>query len=377
MSDAKMDVASSSSSNGQAGSHRGGALDISAGEHHLRLQLDDLRSRLLAREERQVSLQTALEESRAASADGRAKYERLWESHRRLQKTNHTLEDKLLRVVDKFEADRNQLTRDLASQTQKLVQAKLGGQQLRDQITELQSDLQVALSLLQQKPAAFLPQKLGALPADVQSRVRLHLDGSSESACGKAGLKDSTAKRITVPIMDEVSGHMGDNRQVSAAILAKVLEERAKERRRDRQFCIDVGTQTHTWHFHPDVTSSPPDNNNGNSKSPNKASACHQQPHDQPARRTRPSGGSEGGGDVIQILRSISMDADVSASHANPSSTGGILFEASVIRLPPADQATGAVGGASFSTVIDPPPTAAATACLTRSATFSSRQTDV
>ena len=36
---------------------------------------------------------------------------------------------------------------------------------------------------------------------------------------------------------------------VSAAILAKVLEERDKERRRDRKFCIDVGTQTHGWHF--------------------------------------------------------------------------------------------------------------------------------
>ena len=36
---------------------------------------------------------------------------------------------------------------------------------------------------------------------------------------------------------------------VSAAILAKVLEERDKERRRDGKFCIDVGTQTHGWHF--------------------------------------------------------------------------------------------------------------------------------
>jgi len=40
-----------------------------------------------------------------------------------------------------------------------------------------------------------------------------------------------------------------DSNVVSAAILAKVLEERDKERQRDRKFCIDVGTQTHGWHF--------------------------------------------------------------------------------------------------------------------------------
>ena len=37
--------------------------------------------------------------------------------------------------------------------------------------------------------------------------------------------------------------------QVSAAILAKVLEEREKERKKEQKFCIDIGTQTHGWHF--------------------------------------------------------------------------------------------------------------------------------
>ena len=38
---------------------------------------------------------------------------------------NSALEDKLLRIVEKFETERNQMSRDLALQTQKLVQAKL------------------------------------------------------------------------------------------------------------------------------------------------------------------------------------------------------------------------------------------------------------
>ena len=41
--------------------------------------------------------------------------------------------------------------------------------------------------------------------------------------------------------------------QVSAAILARVLEEREKERKTEQKFCIDIGTQTHGWHF-PDAT---------------------------------------------------------------------------------------------------------------------------
>ena len=49
------------------------------------------------------------------------------------------------------------------------------------------------------------------------------------------------------------SSNSGENSEtiasdrVSAAILAKVLEERDKERRAEAKFCIDVGTQTHGY----------------------------------------------------------------------------------------------------------------------------------
>ena len=65
----------------------------------------------------------------------RVKYERLFEAHRKLQKTNNSLEDKLLRIVDKFEAEKNQMSRDLASQTQRLVESKLTIQRLHDQVS--------------------------------------------------------------------------------------------------------------------------------------------------------------------------------------------------------------------------------------------------
>ena len=67
------------------------------------------------------------------------------------------------------------------------------------------------------------------------------------------------------------SSNSGENSEtiasdrVSAAILAKVLEERDKERRAEAKFCIDVGTQTHGWHLNPSNVSS---NNNSSSNSP-------------------------------------------------------------------------------------------------------------
>lgn len=41
-----------------------------------------------------------------------------------MQKVNQGLEDKLLRVVDKFESEKGALTRDVASLTQRLVDAR-------------------------------------------------------------------------------------------------------------------------------------------------------------------------------------------------------------------------------------------------------------
>ena len=179
----------------------------------------------------------------------KVKYERLFEAHRKLQKTNNSLEDKLLRIVEKFEAEKNQMSRDLASQTQRLVESKLTIQRLHDQNRNLQNDLNLSINLLRNRPNCFVAQRIDSLPADVRASVR--------SLAAEKNRERSEGKKIRVAIPDEVSSSAGfltgsdaeGGDLVSAAILAKVLEERDKERRRDRKFCIDVGTQTHGWHF--------------------------------------------------------------------------------------------------------------------------------
>ncbi len=415
-------------------------------------QVEDLRGRLAARERRIRLLESSADASEDVLSEWQAKYDRLWEAHRRLQKTNHSLEDKLLRVVDKFEADRNQMTRDLASQTQKLVQAKLAAQQLRDRTAELQSDLQLAITLLQNKPSSYLPQRMGGLPQDVQGRVRSYVAERQQqqlAAASAAADPSSSGRKITVPIMDDVEeGNVGEDERVSAAILAKVLEERAKERRRDKKFCIDIGTQTHSWQF-PDKLvsySSPPTSSTSStttapplpptgstvpvmlqeepslkddSKSSSSTTSAKQKK--QRSRTATPAASAAAPAppdqsgvqqhqqeqqqpetaEVIQILRSISLDesmrkisdsetqvpsaADAPSSTAAPVSN--ILFQASVIRPPPASVVaasrketaitgddTQEVGGARRKS---PGAASVSTSTMPRSATFSSKQTDL
>jgi len=175
-----------------------------------------------------------------------AKYERLVDAHKRLQRNNICLEEKLLKIVDKFESDKNVISRELATQTQKVVEAKLTIQQLHKLNSQLKSDLQVALNLLQTKPSSFVPQRLDTLPEDLQARVRQV--GSEKEE--RRGAFRNGGHRITIAMP---SGSQAGDEAVSAAILAKVLEEREKERKKEQKFCIDIGTQTHGWHF-PDAT---------------------------------------------------------------------------------------------------------------------------
>ena len=58
---------------------------------------------------------------------------RLYESHKRVQKVNQSLEDKLLKIVDKCETEKTSLTREVATLTQKLVEAEGKINRLQDE----------------------------------------------------------------------------------------------------------------------------------------------------------------------------------------------------------------------------------------------------
>ena len=81
-----------------------------------------------------------------------------------------------------FKGEKNQITRDLAAQTQKLVEAKMTIQRLSDQNRDLQSDLNLSINLLRNKPNSFVSPKIDSLPPEVRSRVKTYIEGGSSSS---------------------------------------------------------------------------------------------------------------------------------------------------------------------------------------------------
>lgn len=90
-------------------------------------QLYNLESACLRESERQVEL----EDSVIAWQD---KYDRLYESHKRVQKVNQSLEDKMLKLVDRNAGERAQLTSDVATLSVRLAQANFNIAKLQREI---------------------------------------------------------------------------------------------------------------------------------------------------------------------------------------------------------------------------------------------------
>ncbi|CAG2103397.1 unnamed protein product [Medioppia subpectinata] len=190
------------------------------------------------------------------------KYERLLEGHRKLQKVNQGLEDKLLRIADKYQNEKSALTQDVSELTNRLVDARVSMAELEEESDQYKNDCNIAVQLLQCKPSNFVAHKFNTLPIDLQERVKLQMNHrrTRSSPCNTSlDMPNNTnpsngARVIRVPIPtfpptamvysinkineETLPVNNGSNAQsnesidyVSAAIMAKVFEERDKERR--------------------------------------------------------------------------------------------------------------------------------------------------
>lgn len=91
---------------------------------------------------RETDRQAELEDSIIAWQD---KYDRLYESHKRVQKVNQNLEDKLLKLVDRNSGERAQLTSDVATLSVRLAQANYNIAKLQREIV---SDKKIVFIIL-------------------------------------------------------------------------------------------------------------------------------------------------------------------------------------------------------------------------------------
>ncbi|XP_055911657.1 putative uncharacterized protein DDB_G0291812 isoform X2 [Eupeodes corollae] len=171
---------------------------------HLHAEIEVLKQALVEKQSELIAMETAclresdrqveLEDSIIAWQD---KYDRLYESHKRVQKVNQTLEDKLLKLVDRNSGERAQLTSDVATLSVRLAQANYNIAKLQREIERYKADINLAIQLLQCKPDSFVPQKVSSLPIDIQSKVssymRLETNSHSDSEGSTSGVGVATS----------------------------------------------------------------------------------------------------------------------------------------------------------------------------------------
>ncbi|XP_054284097.1 uncharacterized protein LOC129001000 [Macrosteles quadrilineatus] len=231
---------------------------------HLHVEIENLKQRLLEREHHIVKMETNFLKEAEKFPNGEMaaltdellvwqdKYSRLYESHKRVQKVNQNLEDKLLRIVDKFETEKNSLTSEVASLTRRLVDEKFNISRLQEENERYRNDVNLAIQLLQCKPSNFVSQRYDSLPHDMQQKVRNYISSKRRISDGNGNIPAKPEmKTIKVPIptfpptamvysvnkgpseketSEEKQCKQGSVDIVSAAIMAKILEEREKER---------------------------------------------------------------------------------------------------------------------------------------------------
>lgn len=96
---------------------------------------------------------------------------RLLENYRKLQKVNQGLEDKLLRIADKFEAEKISLTASVAELTSKLASAETQVVSLQAEAEQYKADCSLAIRSLQCRPASqFVSQRIESV-SSISSEV--------------------------------------------------------------------------------------------------------------------------------------------------------------------------------------------------------------
>lgn len=257
---------------------------------HLHAEIEHLRQSLMEKNSHIVKIETEFLNEADKFPNGelasmkeeintwQEKYARLFEAHKRIQKVNQNLEDKLLKIVDKCETEKGAFTKDIATLSHRLADANYTIHRLSQDNSKYRNDVNLAIQLLQCKPSNFVGQKYDSLPTEVQAKVRNYVAQKRRSSTSDQSLPD--VKSITVPISTfpptamvyniskaNVEKHSDDESDddkppvdmVSAAIMAKVLEDRERERifakHCDTCVChktilmIDSETQTITSYF--------------------------------------------------------------------------------------------------------------------------------
>lgn len=127
----------------------------------------------------------------------RERYDRLMDSHKKMQKLNNNLEDKLLKLVTSSEAEKTALQAQVDDLTTRLQDTRVYVNDLEEENEKYRSDCNMAVQMLQCKPSSFVGQRLTALPVDLQERVRKHMTREQQMLSQKA--EEERLVRVPIP----------------------------------------------------------------------------------------------------------------------------------------------------------------------------------
>ncbi|XP_028156487.1 putative uncharacterized protein DDB_G0277255 isoform X1 [Ostrinia furnacalis] len=191
---------------------------------HLQAEVEHLRQHLAERDTHIVALEGEFIKCTARANEleeqlgtWREKYERLYDSHKRVQKLNQVLEDKLLQMVDKMKGEKSQLTKDIATLSVRLAESKHNYSMLQKENERYKNDMNLAIQLLQCKPDNFVSQKLDNLPVDTQARVSQYVMSKTSKPCSSAQSKCGNENDTFDASEYEFN--------ISASLMSKILED--------------------------------------------------------------------------------------------------------------------------------------------------------
>ncbi|XP_047517224.1 uncharacterized protein LOC125057522 [Pieris napi] len=194
------------------------------GVEELHKDVEHLRQHLAEKDAHFVALETEYFKCNERATDledqvntWREKYERLYDSHKRVQKLNQVLEDKLLQLVDKMKSEKSQLTKDIATLSVRLAESKHNYSMLQKENERYKNDMNLAIQLLQCKPDNFVSQKLDNLPVDTQARVSQYVMSKTPKTASSAASK--TGNEIDTFDASEYEFN------ISASLMTKILED--------------------------------------------------------------------------------------------------------------------------------------------------------
>ncbi|XP_072931473.1 uncharacterized protein [Epargyreus clarus] len=193
-------------------------------ETQLRTELEHLRQHIAERDVHFLALENEFYKCTSRANDleeqldtWREKYERLYDSHKRVQKLNQVLEDKLLQMVDKMKSEKGQLTKDIATLSVRLAESKHNYSMLQKENERYKNDMNLAIQLLQCKPDNFVAQKLDNLPVDTQARVSQYVMSKTSKPGSLIGGKNGNDTDTFDASEYEFN--------ISASLMTKILED--------------------------------------------------------------------------------------------------------------------------------------------------------